>query len=81
MDEIGERLYRRHARELADVLIRPDVGAVPWFDFFNPQQLIHHGLEAGRASLTRWIMEQSIPIPRRLRFCRAQSCRWLRPIV
>lgn len=47
MDEIGERLYRRHAVGMADILIRPNVGHLPWFDFSSPLSLIEAGREAG----------------------------------
>lgn len=60
MDEIGERLYRRHAVGLADILIRPDVGHLPWFDFSTPQSLIQAGREAGFQAL----QSMSFPLAR-----------------
>tara|TARA_R110002049_G_scaffold2750_2_gene21341 strand:+ start:28031 stop:28984 length:954 start_codon:yes stop_codon:yes gene_type:complete len=47
MDDIGERLLRRRVLAGADVLIRPDVGAVAWCDFSDPQRLIDAGRAAG----------------------------------
>ncbi|MFN3192617.1 MAG: patatin-like phospholipase family protein [Aureliella sp.] len=51
MDEISERLYRRHSYAHADFLIQPEVGEFEWFDFSEPRRLIRAGLEAGRAAL------------------------------
>ena len=51
MEEIGERLYRRHSLPLADVLIRPDVGHRPWYDFTDPAALIDAGRSAGRVAM------------------------------
>ena len=47
MDDIGERLLRRRVIPAADILIRPDVGGVAWFDFSDPQRLIEAGRSAG----------------------------------
>ncbi|MCA9137938.1 MAG: patatin-like phospholipase family protein [Planctomycetales bacterium] len=52
MEEIGERLYRRTTLPHADILIRPDVGHRPWYDFTNPEALINAGLVAARTSLS-----------------------------
>lgn len=52
MDEISERLCRRHSHRLADVLIQPNVGGFQWFDFSQPQALITSGLDAGRTALS-----------------------------
>lgn len=51
MDEIGERLIRRHMIEMADVVIRPDVGNRVWFDFSNPDVLVEAGRKAGHRDL------------------------------
>lgn len=51
MDEIGERLHRRHALQHVDVLIRPEVGSCQWFDFSEPDRLIEAGLDAGRRAI------------------------------
>lgn len=48
MEEIGERLCRRHSLPHADMLIRPDVGRHPWYDFTNPASLIEAGRRAAR---------------------------------
>ncbi|MEM8733065.1 MAG: patatin-like phospholipase family protein [Planctomycetota bacterium] len=52
MDEISERLYRRHSYTHADIVIRPEVGNFEWFDFSEPRHLIRTGLEAGRIALS-----------------------------
>ena len=51
MDEIAERMIRRQKMELADIVIRPDVGKRMWFDFSRPEQLIEEGRIAGRRDL------------------------------
>jgi NTE family protein len=51
MNDIGENLFRRHVADVADVVIRPDVGGVPWFDFSSPEQLIALGRAAARQSI------------------------------
>lgn len=51
MDEIGESLIRSRSLELADVLIRPEVGQFQWFDFSQPREMIDSGLNAGRDSM------------------------------
>ncbi|RMF36942.1 MAG: patatin-like phospholipase family protein [Planctomycetota bacterium] len=51
MDEIGERLFRRHALTHADLVIRPEVGRFEWWDFSHPQGMMQAGLEAARAAL------------------------------
>ncbi|MCA9131718.1 MAG: patatin-like phospholipase family protein [Planctomycetales bacterium] len=63
MDEIGERLYRRHSYPLADILIQPDVGHCQWFEFEQPQRLIQAGLDAGRQALEQWFRQHSPPPP------------------
>lgn len=65
MDEIAERLVRRDSSQLADVLIRPDVGQFEWFDFSQPEPLIEAGLRAGRAALRNYTVEAAFPIPLR----------------
>ncbi len=54
MDEIGERLYRRHSLALADLVIRPEVGRFEWWDFSHPEGLMQAGLEAARSALGRF---------------------------
>lgn len=51
VDDICERLMRRHVIEAADLVIRPDVGNVAWFDFGDPERLIEEGRKAGRQTL------------------------------
>lgn len=54
MDEIGESLFRKHVRDAADLVIRPDVSGIQWFDFTKPRELIEIGRNAGRDELRRW---------------------------
>ncbi len=54
MDEIGESLFRKQVRDAADLVIRPDVSGIQWFDFSLPKELIETGREAGREALRSW---------------------------
>lgn len=54
LDDVCERLMRRHVIEAADVVIRPSVGDVAWFDFSEPERLIELGRAAGLESLDRF---------------------------
>ncbi len=54
MDEIGERLVRRHSQARADVLIQPPVGMCPWFAFSEPEWLITAGYRSGQQALAQW---------------------------
>ena len=51
MEDIGERLMRRHVSKDADVVIRPNVGELSWFDFDHPEKLIEAGRVAARQAL------------------------------
>ena len=51
MEDIGERLMRRHVSRDADLIVRPDVSEVSWFDFDHPEKLIEAGREAARKAL------------------------------
>ena len=53
MDDICERLMRCHLTDAADIMIRPDVGNVAWFDFSNPERLIAEGRKASGKTLER----------------------------
>lgn len=59
MQDIGEQLLRRHVRHTADIVIRPDVGQVPWFDFRNPEELIDAGRIAARETLSRYCCSEA----------------------
>ncbi|WP_339907599.1 patatin-like phospholipase family protein [Symmachiella dynata] len=54
MDEIGESLFRKQVRDAADLVIRPDVSGIQWFDFSTPQELIDTGRTAGKNALRGW---------------------------
>ncbi len=51
MDDISERIMRRHLTTKADRMIRPDVGHITWFDFRNPQRLIELGRVAAKGAI------------------------------
>ena len=48
VDDIGESYSRRAAQAAADLLIRPNVGEIPWFDFGAPDRLLHAGRESAQ---------------------------------
>ena len=52
MDDICERMIRPKLMSAADVLIQPDVGHCPWFDFSHPERLIDEGRRAAHLALT-----------------------------
>lgn len=47
---VGEPLMRQYTIGIADVVIRPDVSRVPWYDFSSPADLIEKGREAVRTA-------------------------------
>ncbi|MEZ6132725.1 MAG: patatin-like phospholipase family protein [Planctomycetaceae bacterium] len=49
--DIGEPLIREYTRSIADLLIRPDVSHMPWYDFSDPAGLIQLGRDAARSYL------------------------------
>ena len=51
MEDIGERLMRRYVSKDADLVVRPNVSEVSWFDFNHPEKLIEAGREAARKAL------------------------------
>ena len=51
VNNIGENLFRRNVFAAADLVIRPEVGDVPWFEFSNPSRLIRLGREAARGAV------------------------------
>lgn len=51
MNEIAQGLMRQTAHESADIMIRPDVARVPWFDFTDSEVLIGEGRRAAHAML------------------------------
>ncbi|WP_372723346.1 patatin-like phospholipase family protein [Novipirellula sp.] len=48
MQDIGECMMRREKADLADLVIRPDLHGVDWFDFSHPERIIDAGREAAR---------------------------------
>ena len=60
MQDIGEMMLRRHVMEAADLIVRPDVGNVAWFDFSEPERLIEAGRQATHRTLTRLLEERVV---------------------
>ncbi len=48
MEEISGTVFRDHVLSLADVVIHPDVGNLPWADFTQACELIERGRDAAR---------------------------------
>lgn len=53
IDEIGERMFRRRTMQEADLIIRPDVDGVAWFDFSRSEELVRNGYLAARDQLAK----------------------------
>lgn len=51
MNEIAQGLLQQHANASADLLIRPNVEDIPWFDFSQPEILIEEGRRAALNAL------------------------------
>jgi NTE family protein len=48
ISDVTERHVRHYTRGMADLLIRPEVAASPWYDFSRPEELIESGRIAAR---------------------------------
>lgn len=53
MDEIGESLFRSHVVAEADLLVRPNVAGIEWFDFSSSAEMIEAGRLAATLALER----------------------------
>ncbi|QDV13729.1 NTE family protein RssA [Rosistilla oblonga] len=53
MNEIAQGLMRQTAHESADLMIRPDVARVPWFDFTDSELLIGEGRKAAQSMIQK----------------------------
>ncbi len=51
MSDVGEILFREHVCATADLIIRPNLSGVEWFDFSSPRRLIEAGREAARQAM------------------------------
>ncbi len=51
MNDIGSAMFRKHQGHAPDMLIRPQVADVPWFDFTAAPQMIEAGRAAAREAL------------------------------
>lgn len=49
--ELAEERIRTHQMALADLVVRPELGSVAWFDFTNPDPLIQAGYDAAAEAL------------------------------
>ena len=54
IDDISEQLMRRHLVNAADLMVRPNVGSTPWYDFTKPEELITEGRRAGHSALRQF---------------------------
>ena len=51
MEEIGERMHRRASLHKADLIIRPHVHGIAWFDFHRVEALVDAGYQAANMAL------------------------------
>jgi NTE family protein len=51
MNEIGGAMFHQQMSAAADLVIVPDVGHIPWFDFSTSGAVVEAGREAARAAL------------------------------
>jgi NTE family protein len=54
MEEIGERMHRRASLQQADLIIRPHVNGVAWFDFHRVDSLIAAGYQSAAVALAAY---------------------------
>jgi NTE family protein len=59
VDDICEQLMRRHLLDAADLIVRPNVGNVAWFDFSEPERLINEGRNAGQEAVEQFQKNQA----------------------
>jgi NTE family protein len=52
-------LMRRHLLDAADLIVRPNVGNVAWFDFSEPERLINEGRNAGQEAVEQFQKNQA----------------------
>ncbi|HBJ37475.1 MAG TPA: patatin [Planctomycetaceae bacterium] len=52
MEEIGERMHRRASLHEADLIIRPHVHGIAWFDFHRVEALVDAGYQAANITLS-----------------------------
>ncbi|TWT89210.1 patatin-like phospholipase family protein [Neorhodopirellula pilleata] len=55
LDDICERMMRRHVIEVADIVIRPEVGNIAWFDFSSSETVIELGRSAAKRTLNDYL--------------------------
>ena len=53
VSDITERHVRQYTRGMADLIIRPQVTGIPWYDFSRPGELIENGRHAAGLALHR----------------------------
>lgn len=51
--ELAEQRIREQQLTLADLVVRPNVGSVAWFDFTNPDPLIQTGYDSAASALAK----------------------------
>jgi NTE family protein len=59
MEEIGERMHRRGSLHEADLIIRPHVNGIAWFDFHRVEALIDAGYHAACESLSGYTRREN----------------------
>jgi predicted acylesterase/phospholipase RssA len=59
INDLTERHVRQYTRGMADVIIRPPVSGMPWYDFSKPTELIECGRVATRQAFVREFARES----------------------
>ncbi len=60
ISDVTERHVRQYTRGMADLVIRPPVSDIPWYDFSRPQELIECGRVAARQTIFREFARSSM---------------------
>jgi len=65
ISDLTERHVRQYTRGMADLVIRPQVAGIPWYDFSRPQELIESGRVAARQAFYREFARQTVAANRK----------------
>ena len=57
--DVGEPLMRHYSKQQADLVIRPDVAGISWYDFASPEELIR----LGRVAASRYLINPDVSEP------------------
>jgi len=54
VSDVTERHVRQYTRGMSDLIIRPQVSGVPWYEFSRPEKLFESGRHAAREALKQY---------------------------